>query len=101
MLFRSIPGQIVLKYDWYDPNTDVKGDEIGKNVTAGATGRKTTNAADLRYDTFGFGVAYFLSNNAKILAYYDTVKNETSKNLSGYTKDLKDNVFTLRLQYKF
>ncbi|MFM7017161.1 MAG: hypothetical protein ACKOX3_12630 [Bacteroidota bacterium] len=100
-LYSLIPGQIVLKYDWYDPNTDVKGDEIGKNVTVGATGRKATNATDLRYDTFGFGVAYFLSNNAKILAYYDTVKNETSKNLSGYTKDLKDNVFTLRFQYKF
>ena len=100
-LYSFIPGQIVLKYDWYDPNTEVAGDEIGKNVIAGSTGRKATNATDLRYDTFGFGVAYFLSNNAKILAYYDTVKNETSKNLSGYTKDLKDNVFTLRLQYKF
>ena len=100
-LYSFIPGQIVLKYDWYDPNTEVAGDEIGKNVIAGSTGRKATNATDLRYDTFGFGVAYFLSNNAKILAYYDTVKNETSKNLNGYTKDLKDNVFTLRLQYKF
>jgi hypothetical protein len=100
-LYSFIPGQIVLKYDWYDPNSEVAGDEIGKNVTTGATGRKTTNATDLRYDTFGFGIAYFLSNNAKIMAYYDSVKNETSKNLSGYTKDLKDNVFTLRLQYKF
>lgn len=100
-LYSFIPGQIVLKYDWYDPNSEVAGDEIGKNVTTGATGRKITNATDLRYDTFGFGIAYFLSNNAKIMAYYDSVKNETSKNLSGYTKDLKDNVFTLRLQYKF
>jgi hypothetical protein len=100
-LYSFIPGQIVLKYDWYDPNTDVKGDEIGKNVLVGSTGRKATNATDLRYDTFGFGVAYFLSNNAKILAYYDTVKNEISKNVNGYTKDLKDNVFTLRFQYKF
>lgn len=100
-IYSLIPGQIVLKYDWYDPNTEVKGDEIGKNVTTGPTGRKTTNATDLRYDTFGFGAAYFLSNNAKILAYYDMVTNETSKNLNGYTQDLKDNVFTLRLQYKF
>ncbi len=100
-IYSIIPGQIVIKYDWYDPNTEVKGDDIGKDVKTGTAGRKVTNATDLRYDTFGFGVAYFLSNNAKVLAYYDMVTNETSKNLSGYTQDLKDNVFTLRLQYKF
>lgn len=100
-LYSFIPGQIVLKYDWYDPNTEVKGDEIGQGASSTSKNRLKTNPADLRYDTFGFGVAYFLSNNAKILAYYDTVKNETSKNLNGYTKDLKDNLLTLRLQYKF
>jgi hypothetical protein len=29
------------------------------------------------------------------------VQNEKSANLSGYTKDLLDNVFTLRVQMKF
>ena len=90
------PFQLVVKYDWYDPNTDVKGDEIGKVSTV-----KTTNAADLKYDTIGLGMAYMLDSNTKITAYYDMVNNETSKNLSGYTKDRTDNVVTVRMQVKF
>ena len=86
--------QFVLKYDWYDPNTGVSGDEIGKS------GSKLTKT-ELKYTTFGFGWIYHWDANVKISAYYDLVKNETSKNLTGYTKDLKDNVFTLRVQYKF
>ncbi|OFX35127.1 MAG: hypothetical protein A2X08_04815 [Bacteroidetes bacterium GWA2_32_17] len=86
--------QFVLKYDWYDPNTNVSGDEIGKS------GSKLNNN-DLKYTTIGIGWVYRWDTNVKITAYYDFVKNETSKNLAGYTKDLKDNVFTLRIQYKF
>ena len=86
--------QLVLKYDWYDPNTSVIGDEIGKS------GSKLNNN-DLKYTTIGIGWVYRWDTNVKITAYYDFVKNETSKNLAGYTKDLKDNVFTLRIQYKF
>ena len=86
--------QLVLKYDWYDPNTNVSGDEIGKS------GSKLNNN-DLKYTTIGIGWVYRWDTNVKITAYYDFVKNETSKNLAGYTKDLKDNVFTLRIQYKF
>jgi len=91
------PVTLVAKYDFYDPNTKVKGDEVGKT----ATGQKATNAADLKYTTLGLGAVVAVSNNVKVIGYYDMVTNEKSKNLSGYTKDLKDNVFTLRLQYKF
>ncbi len=86
--------QLVLKYDWYDPNTGVSGDEIGKS------GSKLSKT-DLKYTTIGIGWVYHWDTNVKITAYYDLVKNETSKNLTGYSKDLKDNVFTLRIQYKF
>ncbi len=91
------PLQAVVKYDWYDPNTEVKGNNIGRNVVTG----KAFNATDIRYDTWGFGLAYRWDDNIKITAYYDIVKNEKSKNLSGYQKDLKDNLFTLRIQAKF
>lgn len=91
------PITLVAKYDFYDPNTKVKGDDIGKTVA----GQKATNAADLKYTTLGLGAILAVSNNVKVTAYYDMVTNEKSSNLSGYTKDLKDNVFTLRLQYKF
>lgn len=91
------PITLVAKYDFYDPNTKVKGDEIGKTEA----GQKATKAADLKYSTLGLGALLAVSNNVKVIAYYDMVTNEKSSNLSGYTKDLKDNVFTLRLQYKF
>jgi hypothetical protein len=42
----------------------------------------------------------------KFVAYYDMVKNEkvnaaATGSLAPYRNDLKDNVFTLRMQYKF
>jgi hypothetical protein len=92
------PFQVIVKYDWYDPNTDVKGDDIGKKVTSES---KALNSTDIRYDTWGFGLAYRWDANVKITAYYDVVKNETTKNISAYQSDLKDNLFTLRLQVKF
>lgn len=94
--------QLVFKYDVYDPNTGAAGDDIGKSVTppSGKTFGKT-GKSDLMYTTIGIGWVYRWDANVKITAYYDLVKNETSKNLTGYTKDLKDNVFTLRIQYKF
>ncbi len=102
----TLPFQAIIKYDWYDPNTDVEGDAIGK-IVDGTSGNKSFNVADLKYDTWGLGLAYRWDSNVKITAYYDLVKNETSKNLSAtsgkpsYTKDLDDNVFTLRVQVKF
>ncbi|MCX6273776.1 MAG: hypothetical protein NTV09_01040 [Bacteroidetes bacterium] len=92
------PFQFIAKYDWYDANTDVKGDELGKAV---ATGFAKTTSADLKYTTLGLGLAYRWDANVKLTAYWDKVTNETSANLAGYTNDLKDNVFTLRVQVKF
>ena len=92
------PFQAIVKYDWYDPNTDIKGDEIGKAVK---TGYKATNSTDVKYTTLGLGLAYRWDANVKLTAYYDMVKNETSSNLNLYTKDIIDNVFTLRVQVKF
>jgi hypothetical protein len=44
---------------------------------------------------------YHFDSNVKVVGYYDMVTNETSNNLSGFTKDIKDNVFTLRVQREF
>jgi hypothetical protein len=94
--------QLVAKYDWYDPNTEVAGNQIGEAVvsSSGKTMSKT-GKQDIKYTTIGLGIAYRWDTNIKITAYYDMVKNETSNKLSGYSTDLKDNVFTLRIQYKF
>ena len=93
------PVQIIVKYDWYDPNTKIEGDAIGKKVTG--NNFKAFSATDLKYETWGFGLAYRWDSDFKITAYYDLVKNETSENLVNYQKDLHDNVFTLRFQMKF
>lgn len=87
------PLQIVVKYDWYDPNTKVEGNDIG---AAGSN----LNATDVKYSTLGFGMNVRLGANAKFLAYYAMPTNETTK-LTKWTKDIKDNVLTLRMQYKF
>ena len=96
--------QTVVKYDFYDPNTDVAGDNIGVK-TSGKN--KATGAADIKYSTLGLGLVYKWNSQVKITAYYDKVTNETTtaiKNASTL-KDLStnrlDNVFTLRVQYKF
>ncbi len=88
----KLPLSAVLKYDWYDPNTKVSGNEIGQN---GIT------KADIAQNTFGVGLLWRATNAVRLQAYYEINKNEKSQNLAGYESDRKDNVFTLRLQYKF
>ncbi len=89
---------IVVKYDWYDPNTDLNaGDLMSKTATNLNT---KISAADIKFTTLGLGYIFHWNNNVKVSAYYDLVKNETTK-IGIYTKDIKDNVFTLRFQYKF
>lgn len=85
--------QVVAKYDWYDPNVKVKGIEIGKTGT-------NTKSGDIRYDTYTFGVTYRLNTNVKLMTFYDIVKNEETV-VKGYYNDLKDNVVTVRMQFKF
>jgi len=97
---QSIPkttSLIVVKYDYYDPNTDVKTDEIGIKPA----GSKATNGTDIAYTTWGFGWFADFSSHLRCTVYYDLVKNEISKNQKDYNRDLKDNVLTLRVQYKF
>jgi hypothetical protein len=86
--------QVVVKYDWYDPNTKVNGSMIGK---AGSR----LGVADLKYTTLGFGWIYQMNTNVKWTLYYDMVTNEAAPNLSGYNHDIPDNVLTVRMQLKF
>ncbi|MBK9220705.1 MAG: hypothetical protein IPO78_12655 [Saprospiraceae bacterium] len=85
--------QILIKYDWYDPNTDVEPENIG-------VANSKLNATDIKYSTLGLGINYYFKN-MYIMAYYDLITNEKASNLKGFENDLKDNVFTLRTQFKF
>ena len=56
--------------------------------------------ADMAYSTLGLGYMYRMNNNVRIMAYYDIVSNESTK-VKGYFSNVKDNLVTVRLQYKF
>jgi phosphate-selective porin len=85
--------QIVLKYDWFDPNTKVSGNQLG---AAGSN----MKAADIKYSTLGIGYNYYMSDNIRWVFYYDHITNEKTQ-LAGFQNDLKDDVFTCRLQFRF
>lgn len=85
--------QLLLKYDWFDPNTKVAGKEIG------APG-SLFSAANIKYSTLGMGYIYHLNSNVKLTIYYAKVWNEHTA-LTGFTNDVKDDVFTTRLQFRF
>lgn len=88
--------QFVARYDVFDPNNKVKGSDFkaGSNL----------NAADIKYSTLGLGAVYHWDGNLKFTLYYDIVTNEkvdATSSLTAYKSDIKDNVLTLRAQYKF
>jgi len=75
--------QAVVRYDYYDPNTKLSGDAAGSALT---------------YKTWTFAWQYYLNDNIRITLNYITPKNETNATTPS---DIKDNVFTVRVQAKF
>jgi len=85
--------QLLIKYDWYDPNTRIAGKQIGKAGT-------NFTPADLKYSTLGIGYARELTDYVKLVLYYEFVRNEQTV-LAGYTSDIRDNLLTCRMQLRF
>ena len=85
--------QVGIKYDWYDPNKKIEGKEIG--IQGSSTGK-----ADIKYSTLSFGYNYYMNENLKIFFWYDVVKNESTSD-PDFLSDVKDNIFTCRLQIRF
>lgn len=77
------PFQLIAKYNWYNPNTKVKGDEIGSSKDPKV---KNASVAEMKYSTLGWGLAYRLNKAVKLTAYVDMVKNETSKNVNRHER---------------
>ncbi|MFC4211474.1 porin [Pedobacter lithocola] len=88
----STSNQLIFKYDWYDPNSKVKGQAISTNAGL--------SPADIRFHTFGFGFLHHFNMHFKAVLYYDVIKNESTQ-MTDYTRDRKDNVLTLRTQFYF
>jgi len=84
---------LVLKYEWYDPNSKLSASDFGAGTTF--------KAAELKYTMLGVGYVLNWDENVKFMVYYNIVKNEITTGIPGYTKDLRDNVLTFRMQYRF
>lgn len=87
----TTPHALVVKWDSYDPNTKLSKDEC---LTVG----------DISYNTWGVGCIFQLNKQVRLTAYYELNYNEKVRNETvdtQYRKDLSDDLFTLRLQYKF
>ncbi len=91
--------EILVKYEWYDPNTNVTGADIlgTKNV-------KFTSA-DVKYTQLGFGYNYYQDEHVKWMIFYNIITNEITGDgktaLNGFQKDIKDNILTIRMTYRF
>jgi hypothetical protein len=103
-----LKSQFVLKYDSWDPNTDIAGADIDSAKVASGV-----SPADLMFNTIGVGWIYNWDENVKLMAYLDVVQNEKvsdkgastfftkSSSFWPYLTSMKANVFTFRIQYKF
>jgi phosphate-selective porin len=85
--------EIALKYEWYDPNTSVDNNAIKNSPLLGK--------AELKYTMLGLGYNYYINENCKLMVYYNMVTNEATPTITGFTEDLKDDVLTVRLQFRF
>ena len=77
----------------YPPDTEV--------LTSTHPYTTPTQAVTFHQSTLGIGALYRFNKHIRVQAYYEFNFNEKSKFVKGYEKDRKDDVFTLRLQYKF
>jgi hypothetical protein len=112
--------QFAFRYDYYDPNTNIKGKDVkvaGYTSTDATVASVTSGKTDLATSTFGFALHHYFDENIRISLNYDIVQNEkvgsagllteSYKNTDGtsgtldYNKAINQNVLTLRIQAKF
>ncbi len=78
--------QFALKYDSYNPNTSISSDVID-------------NSAELAVNTLGLGIHNYTFPNVRLTLWYDSITTTTNDRL--LKADPKDNLLTIRAQYKF
>lgn len=79
----GLRNQLVGRYDYFDPNTELTGDEAGKEPY---------------YKTLTIAWQYYLNDNVRISLNYEIPRNEIT---STYAEDIEDNVIGVRVQAKF
>ncbi|MDB5282607.1 MAG: phosphate-selective porin [Bacteroidota bacterium] len=84
---------ITLKYDWYDPQSQLSGKNLVSNISNGLS------QTDIKYSTIGIGYSFIPYNWFKLIIWYDYVMNESTA-IPGFTSDYKkDNILTIRTQF--
>ena len=93
---RIIMNDITIKFDWYNPNSQIK----GKNLyDTGALTRLNLSTTDMTYYTIGFGYSVIPYNWFKLMIWYDYVMNENTNLAYWQTDYKKDNILTIRAQF--
>ncbi len=91
--------ELVVKYEWYDPNTKVIGTDILDPT------KNSFTAADVKFTQLGLGYNYYFDEHTKLMVNYNIITNEVTGDgktaLNGFQKDIKDNILTIRVQYRF
>jgi hypothetical protein len=85
---------LAVKYDYFDPNTAVSGNEIGIE-------NSNTGSADIAYTTLSCGIIFTPTNHLRFSLWYNIPNNEKTYLLPAYIEDQKDNLLTLRMQVRF
>ena len=115
--------QFAFRYDYYDPNTDIKGKDvtITKFTSPDETilRNRTSGKSDLATSTFSLALHHYFDDNLRISLNYDIVENEKvsapglltedytkadgTKMAKGldYSNVINQNLLTLRIQAKF
>ncbi|MBB6500367.1 porin [Pedobacter cryoconitis] len=83
---------VLIAYDVYDPNRKISENQIGLD--------NNTTAGDIKFSTLGYGFAYTFNSRLKLTIYNEHVVNAPTQ-LTAYQKDIRDDVFTTRLQYRW
>ena len=100
----TLPFTAVLKYDWFNPNKDVSGNEIAKPFTDAEIAANTSkpnsimrangtgNYGEITKTNFGLGLMWRVSPAIRLTAYYDIASNETTEHIKNtYNKDASGN----------
>jgi len=111
--------QFALRYDYYDPNTDIKGKDVSISGYAATStvAKKFSGKSDLATSTVGLALHHYFDDNIRITLAYDIVQNEkvgtvgkvvdnytTAAGVAGtmdWSNAINQNVLTLRIQAKF
>jgi hypothetical protein len=115
--------QFAFRYDYYDPNTDIKGKDvtISQYTSPDATTLKNrvSGKSDLATTTFSLALHHYFDDNLRITLNYDIVQNEKVGSEGVLTEDytkadgtkvpkgidygkvVNNNLLTLRIQAKF